>query len=97
MGIAQKNNAQLYEHNGLTPNYKWYYKSCRTCLTNCIGSISCHYIVIYSLGVGTQTHTHTHVHAHACTHTQTIKYNVAIRMFNNMAQVSFAEILIPVS
>ena len=21
MGIAQKNNAQLYEHNGLTPNY----------------------------------------------------------------------------
>ena len=35
MGIAQKNNAQLYEHNGLTPNYtnaimKAVDESCRT-------------------------------------------------------------------
>ena len=42
------------------------YSSCRTCLTNCMGSISCHImpLVISSLG-GRHAHTHTDV----CTET----------------------------
>ena len=49
------------------------YKSYRTCLTNCIWSISHHItpLVINSLRVDTHIykHIHTHIHTHANTHT----------------------------
>ena len=48
------------------------YKSCKTCLTNHMGSISCHtmLLVINSLkGTHTHIHTHTHAHTHTDTHT----------------------------
>ena len=54
--------------------------SCRTYLTNCMGSISCHItpLIINSLGGGhTQTHTHTQTHAHTDVRTTTILRNQA--------------------
>ena len=44
--------------------------SCRTCLTNRMGSISHH---IMPLGINSlrHRHTHTHTHTHACTNTHT--------------------------
>ena len=53
-----------------------------------------------------RTHTHTHTNTHTCTNeyththihthkhcTQIINYDVAIRIFNKMAQVGFAKFL----
>ena len=53
-------------------DYSFHINSCRTCLTNCMGSISCQIppLAINSLeGGGTHTHAHTHAHAHPHTHT----------------------------
>ena len=62
--------------------------SCRTCLTNCMRSLSRHImpLVINSLGGGhthkdthTKTHTHTHKNTHTHRHTDTQAYRCSHR------------------
>ena len=67
-----------------TNNIQLQYKSRRTCLTNYIGSISCHITlpVINNFGGG---HTHTHTRMH--THTQTFTHTEIIDKSNFKSQV----------
>ena len=73
----------LFNYRAIPTNITNYnshnYKGCRTCLTNRVGFISCHIVllVISSLWAHvrtrtrTYTHTYTHKRTHAHTHTHT--------------------------